>query len=169
MKINQILIMIFISLFVGLSVYIYKPKAAEIKLDFPNLTNVDPSLDLSCEALVGANMYSSKISDKGIHASIFRGTDLISVELDSKNNFKLISQASLRVGQISSSENWKVLQNNKSFLIAELSKFSDVPIDNYVDLFYLNKENGMAVLTKTRATYLDSITPESQSYMFKCN
>lgn len=169
MKIKQILVTVFISFLVGLGVYLYKPKEAEIKLDFPYTTAVNPGIGLSCEAMVGSMMYGSNVVNKGINASLFKGTDQVAIELDSKNNFKFITQASLKAGQASSSENWKVLQNNKNFLIATLSKFSDVPIHNYVDLFYLNKENGIAVWTKTRAVYLGSSTPEAQSYILECH
>lgn len=169
MKVKQILATIFISTLVGLGVYFYKPKEAEIKLDFPYTTAVNPSNGLSCEVMVGSMIYGSNRSDKGIQASLFKGTDQIAIELDDKNKFKFISKASLDAGQASSSENWKVLQNNKNFLIASLSKFSDVPFDNYADLFYLNKENGMAVWTKTRAVFLGTSTPETQSFILKCH
>jgi len=171
MNIKNLIITIVVAMLVGVGVYYYKPKEAEIKLPFPYTTSVDPSVGLSCEAVVGSLMYGSNIreDEKGIHASLFKGTDKIAIELDDEGKFSFLTKASLEAGDAKSSENWTVLQNNDKFLIATLTAFEEsVPIRNFADMFYLNKENGMALWVKTSATSLFSNTPESQSYLLKC-
>lgn len=168
---KNLIITLVVAVLVGLGVYYYKPKGAEVKLPFPYTSSVDPSLGLSCEAVVGSLMYGSNTreDEKGIHASLFEGTDKIAIEIDEEGKFSFLTKASLEAGDAKSSENWTVLQNNDKYLIATLNAFEEsVPIRNFADMFYLNKENGIGLWVKTSATSLFSDTPESQSYLLKC-
>ncbi|MFH1533510.1 MAG: hypothetical protein ABID64_01105 [Nitrospirota bacterium] len=170
MHLKNVFITITIATLVGAVVYYYKPKEANMRLPFPYTTSVDPTAGISCEAMVGSLMFgSNSTNSKGITAELFKGTDKLAVQLDDGNKFNLITKASVEIGEAKSSDNWKVLQNNKNFLIATLSKFDEsTPMYNYVDMFYLNKENGMGIWVKTAATSLFSDTPEAQSYLLKC-
>lgn len=168
MNIKSIVLTIIVAIIVGIGVYFYKSRKAEITLPFPYATSIDPAIGLSCEAIVGSFMYGENTREKKITAELFVGTDKISIELDSEGRFNFLTKASFETGETKSSENWEILQNNKNFLVARLSKFGTAPIHNFEDIVYLNKENGTGLWVKTSATSLFSDTPEVQTYLLKC-
>lgn len=169
MKIKQILITVLISTLVGLSVWIIKPSETSIKYPFPYIDKVDPALGLSCEAIVGSTMYGGYKKDDKIEAKVFKGTDKIAVKLKEDNKFSFLTRASLEAGETDSSENWVLVKNDDKFLIASLSDFDEnVPIQNFADMFYLNKENGIGLWVKTSSDGIGSSTPETQSYLLHC-
>lgn len=167
--IKHVLITVFVSIIVGFVVYFYKPQDVEFLYNYPLTREVDPSMGLRCEAIIGSMLYGAARHDKKIHGKLFKGTDVLAVNLEGDQEFKLITKASVDVGETDSSENWKVLQNNENFLVATLGKFDDVPLNNYADFFYLNKKSGMGMWIKSSAISFASDTPESQSYLLNCH
>ncbi|MBI4225882.1 hypothetical protein HY612_02105 [Candidatus Roizmanbacteria bacterium] len=171
MNIKHLFFTLIISVLVGGSVYFYMSNKTSLKENFPNGVKVDPEAGLNCRAIFGNLLYGNNIGqDKGIHANLFKGSDELAIETDSQGKFSFITKASVGIGQAKSDEGWKVVKNDKEYLIAVLDKLGDpIPIRNSHNTFMLNKENGIAIWTKTRLVNLGTNTPETQSYLLRCN
>lgn len=167
MKMKQIVITILISALVGTAVWFYKPKEATMNIPFPYTNAVNPEAGISCEAIVGSNMYGgNNPSVKGITAELFKGTDKIAISVNG-DKFKFLTRVALEAGETDSDEGWTIARNDKKHLIAVLGQLQN-PLRDSVNIFMLNKENGMATWTETRATNLGTDMPEAQSYLLQC-
>lgn len=162
---RQILIAVFFSAVVGFSVYFLKP--TKTQLPFPFTSELMDKINYSCESLVGTSMYGQdeKSYGKGIFAEIFKGTDKIAIEI---NNDKLyfLTKAALESGIARDEEPFTIIKNTNNQLIAIDSRI-DKPAQD-INIFALNKTNGIAVWTKTSSDYFPTKNPAAQSYYLVC-
>lgn len=149
----------------------FKLERQIIEKDFPAYVNpVDPTIGLSCKSVVGSIMNGGDTTTRqSITAEVFDGTDVIAVEVNEEGKFIFLTRASVEIGETGSNDDWNILQNSDSYLITSLTNINNEQPDNsYIDTFYLDKRTGMALWTKTNSSGLMSNTPNSQSYILKC-
>ncbi len=164
MKKLAIIIIFLLSMLIAVLIWKLRSTELVIKIPFPYTVKVNPESGISCKALVGSSMYGQNNElAKGITAELFKGTDNLAVSVNG-DEFKLLTRASLEIGQAESNAKWFITKNDDQNLVAMLS---NEEMDS-VDIFMLNKSNGMATWTKTRATNFGTDMPDAQSYLLQC-
>lgn len=141
--------------------------AAEKELKFP-LTTLSSLINpdqCKCEAIVSAGLYANTIQNKEILGQLSKGTDKISIRIEG-NILYFLSNASFETGEAKAAQ-FQILHKSDEQVLGVLNQ--ETPQGYTVDIFTLNKNNGMAVWTKTRSSdLLSGGTPSGQSFYLKC-
>ena len=147
MYIRIILVPIVIVLFLFGSLPQVVAGGKELKVPLPDLAPPLSSDQCRCESLINASVYADTLSQKNIVGTLSKGTDEINIEIKG-NTLYFLSGASFKQGDVSPAE-FRVVHNTDSQVLAICSQETG---NGYtVDIFALNKENGIAVWTKTRS------------------
>jgi len=137
----------------------------ELKFPVPTLSPLINQDQCKCEAIVSAVLYANTIQNKGIYGQLFEGTDKVSIRIEG-NILHFLSGASFETGEAKAAQ-FKILHKSNEQVLGVLTQ--ETPLGYTVDIFTLNKNNGMAVWTKTRSSdLLSGGTPSGQSFYLKC-
>lgn len=158
--IKYILFLIVSSCLIGVIVYLVRPN--EIKVLYPYKVNLMPTEAYACEALTGTYMYADK--DEGVVSKTFKGTDKIAIKIKG-NKLKFLTRASVEIGNAEADE-WQIIKNEKNNLVAVLSGL-DQPLGD-INIFMLNKQNGIGIWSKTEQNLVLSENPGTQAYQLIC-
>jgi hypothetical protein len=104
------------------------------------------------------------IERRQLSAVAATGTDTLAIEIDGKN-VKFITRASVEMGQASPST-FTITRNNESVLIA--FAVDETLLGVTIDSLLLNRENGLAVWTKSRSASIMGDQPMTQSLYLRC-
>lgn len=173
MKVKQILVTIFISTLVGLGVWFYKSKGAEIKYQFPYTEKLRDTNQFTCDVMISTMVYgaNNNVGEKGVFGRMELGTDKIAIEID-EDSLHFLTEAGAKAAVESGNakqedEPWTLTRNDKDYITAIYSG-SGILSGNAVNIVMIRKSNGMGVWTKTRDNMLGTDTPDAQSFMLKC-
>ena len=144
-------------------------ETAEKKLTFPLPS--PPTIPLKnftqcrCKAIVGSMLVADSLAEKEVRGEVFTGTDEVSIEIKEKTLY-FLSSASFEIGAARPAE-YSIVHNTESKILAVDGEPTNGGYT--VHVITINKENGLAVWTKTRASDLFSGgNPSAQSYLMKC-
>jgi len=151
---------IFISVLVGLAVYLIKP--TEIRVDFPYTLDSSGKQSYSCEALTGTYMYGDE--NEGIIAKTFKGTDKIAIEIEN-DNLKFLTGAAVGIGN-AEGDTWNIVKNNDKNIVAVYNGLNE-PLGDF-NIFMLNKKNGIGVWSKIETNLILTDNPGAQAYHLIC-
>lgn len=159
------LCIIIISLMLANTVVISFAADKELKFPLPNLSPLLTNDQCRCEAIVSAGLFGNTIQNKGIFGQLSKGTDKLSIRIEG-NILHFLSGASFEIGEAKAAQ-FQIIHNSDEQVTSILSQ--ETALGHTVDIFTLNKENGMAVWTKTRSSdLLSGGTPSAQSFYLKC-
>lgn len=137
----------------------------ELKFPLPNLSPLSTHDQCKCEAIISAGLYANTIQNKGILGELSKGTDKINIRIKG-NTLYFLSGDSFDIGEAKSAQ-FQIIHNSDEQVSSILS--NKTAVGHTVDIFTLNKKNGMAVWTKTRSSdLLSGGTPSAQSFYLKC-
>lgn len=160
---RQVLLAIFLSAVVGLSVYFLKP--TKIKLEFPYTMKPISETQFSCNSLISTFIHGGNNAlEKGVYGELNKGTDKVAIEVEGDKLY-FLTRASVEVGT-ARGEPWNIVKNSNDRIVALYNGLDQMGTD--VNLFILNKKNGIAVWTKTNSDLFGTENPGAQSFYLVC-
>lgn len=160
---KQILIALSLSVLAGLAVYFLKP--TKIKLPFPYTMKPISETQFSCESLVSTFIHGGNNAlEKGVYGELNKGTDKIAIEIEGEKLY-FLTRASVEVG-IAKGEPWNIVKNSADRVVAIYNGLEGMGTD--INLFILNKKNGIAVWTKTNSDLFGTENPGAQTFYLVC-
>lgn len=166
---NKITIIVITALIVGTAVYWWSGVGFtgenKIRLPFPATINVSKQTTFSCESLLSANIIGSPVDylTDGVEGTIRKGTDKIALNIIDENTLSFLTRASLEAG-VSEGDHFVIINNTDEELVAIL--YND--FNSSVNIFTLNKTNGLAVWSKTRPNFLTYDSPTGSIIYLSC-
>lgn len=140
-----------------------------IKQSMPFLQSI-VSTELACEGLLdsylGEDIDSMRAEDAKLSGTVGKATDTIAIKIDEQNKIlTFLTKASVSAGT-SSGVPFRIISSTpKSITAVDLTEAYEV---GRLNTFILNKENGLAIWTKTRDGFLGTDIPDSQSVLLIC-
>lgn len=123
----------------------------KIKISYPYTQNLSQAVEFACTSLMSADIIGTPIDylTNGIEGTLSRGTDKIAISIKDSKTLTFITAAAVGAGA-SEGDLWTILKNNDKALVAILydAEFGSL------NALALNKENGLAVWSKTRPTFI---------------
>ncbi len=160
---KQVLLILIVSAIVGVATYYLKP--AKIKLQFPYTMKPVSETQFSCESLISTFIHGGNNAiEKGVYGELNKGTDKIAIEIEGDKLY-FLTRASVEVGT-AKGEPWNIVKNSGDRVVALYNGLDQMGTD--INLFILNKKNGIAVWTKTNSDLFGTENPGAQSFYLVC-
>ena len=118
------------------------------KIAFPFTQNVSDRTSLACEALIDSNITGSPVEylTDGIEATVGKGTNKVSLQIKDEKILSFLSGASFEAGDVGGVD-FSIIKNDDKELIAAMWNNSSM------NTVVLNKENGLAIWSKSRSDF----------------
>jgi len=160
---KQILIVLFFSILTGFAVYFWKP--SKIKLPFPYTMKPVSETQFSCESLVSTFIHGGDNAlEKGVYGELNKGTDKVAIEIEGEKLY-FLTRASVEVGT-AKGEPWNIVKNSTDRVVALYNGLEGMGTD--INIFILNKKNGIAVWSKTNSDLFGTENPGAQTFYLIC-
>lgn len=141
-------------------VNILSPK--KLRIGYPYIQNVSKNTEFACASLMSADIIASSVDylTNGVEGTLNKGTDKIAINIKDKQTISFLTARSVEAGT-SEGDLWTILKNDEKELVA----ISHDPIFGSVNTLALNKENGLAIWSKIRPTFITYDAYGSLIYM----
>lgn len=166
---NKIIIIIITALVVGSAVYWWSSRGIsgenKLRVAFPITRDVSQQTSFVCESLVSADIIGSPVDylTDGVEGTVSKGTDKIAVNIKDEDTLSFLTRAALEAG-VSEGELFAIMKNTDEELVAILYDQFRVS----VNVFALNKKNGLAVWSKARPNFLGYESPSGSIIYLIC-
>ncbi len=139
--------------------------SGKLRLPFPITMDVSSQTSFSCKSLMSADIIGSPVDylTDGIEGSINKGTDKIAVNIKDDGTLSFLTRASLEVG-VSEGDIFAIMKNTEKELVAIF--YED--FFGSTNVFSLNKENGLAIWSKARPSFLTYESPTGSIMYLSC-
>ena len=147
---NQGFIVLIIAI-IAISGYFYAQRGSgggKYKISFPFTQSVASNSTFACDALIDSSVTGSPIESltNGIEATIGKGTNKVSLQIKDEETLSFLSGASFNTGDVGGVD-FSIVKNDDKELVAAM--WNGVSMNTVV----LNKENGLAIWSKSRSDF----------------